>query len=385
MTGLAPLGLVAPSYDGLGLGAILPACADSLGVRMSVAGIDGATRRAQLGLPRAERVCVVLVDGLGHQLLEERAGHAPFMRGLLPSARALVAGFPSTTAASIGLFGTGCGAGQTALVGYTARNPATGALVNLVSWEGLTPTDRWQREPRLLHELVDEGVTVTATGPSRFAHSGLTEATLRGGTYVGAETLGQRVDTAVRALRSPGFVYLYWGESDKIGHHHGWGSPQWAEALVGLDAELARLRRELPAGTLLLVTADHGMVDVDPAAHRDVATSRALRPGVELVAGEPRAMHLHCVPGETEAVARRWTDELAGDAIVLLREEAIGLGLFGPVAEHVRPIIGDVVVAMTGAAAVVDSRTQSAASRALIGLHGSLTPGEMRVPLLVTG
>src|SRR5674476_524848 len=118
MTDLAPLGLVAPSYDGLGLGAILPACADALGVRMSVAGIDGATRLAQLGLPQADRVCVVLVDGLGHQLLEERAGHAPFMRDLLPSARALVAGFPSTTAASIGLFGTGCGAGQTALVGY---------------------------------------------------------------------------------------------------------------------------------------------------------------------------------------------------------------------------------------------------------------------------
>jgi len=96
-------------------------------------------------------------------------------------------------------------------------------------------------------------------------------------------------------------------------------------------------------------------------------------------------MHLHCSPGEVEAVARRWTDELADDAVVLLREEAIGLGLFGPVAEHVRPIIGDVVVAMTGAAAVVDSRTQSPASRALIGMHGSLTPGEMCVPLLVAG
>lgn len=385
MTDLARLGLVLPSYDGLGLGAVLPACADVLGVRISVAGIDGATRRAQLGLPPAERVCVVLVDGMGQQLLEERADQAPFMRGLLPSARVLTAGFPSTTAASIGLFGTGCGAGRTALVGYTARNPATGALVNLVSWDGLQPSDRWQREPRLLHELGDEGVTVTAIGPSRFARSGLTEAALRGGTYVGAETLAQRVDASVQALRQPGLVYLYWGEADKIGHHHGWRSEQWADSLAALDTELARLRRELPAGTLLLVTADHGMVDVDPAGRRDVAASPMLRSGVDLVAGEPRAMHLHCSPGEALPVARRWADELGDDAVVLLRDEAIDLGLFGPVAEHVRPIIGDVVVAMTGAVAVVDARTQTAASRALIGMHGSLTPGEMRVPLLVAG
>ena len=385
MTDLARLGLVPPSYHGLGLGAILPACADVLGVRISVLGIDGATRRGQLGLPQAERVCVVLVDGMGHHLLEERADRAPFMAGLLPSGRVLTAGFPSTTAASIGLFGTGCGSGQTALVGYTARNPSTGALVNLVSWEGLTPADRWQREPRLLHELVDEGVAVMAIGPSRFAHSGLTEAALRGGTYFGAETLGQRVDASVRALRQPGLVYLYWGEADKIGHHHGWRSEQWADALTALDTELARLHRELPAGTLLLVTADHGMVDVDPAGRRDVAANPVLRAGVDLVAGEPRAMHLHCSPGEAVLVARRWADELGDDAVVLLREEAIDLGLFGPVAEHVRPIIGDVVVAMTGAVAVVDSRTQTAASRALIGMHGSLTPGEMHVPLLVAG
>lgn len=385
MTDLARLGLVAPDYDGLGLGAVLPACADALGVRMSVTGIDGGTRRGQLGLPRSERICVVLVDGLGHQMLTERGGHAPFLRDLLSSARVLTAGFPSTTAASIGLFGTGCAPGQTALVGYTARNPATGALVNLVSWDGLEPGERWQREPRLLHELVDEGVTVTATGPSRFARSGLTEAALRGGTYIGAETLPARVDAAVRALRSPGLVYLYWGEADKIGHHHGWGSVPWGEALATIDAELARLRHDLPAGTLLVITADHGMVDVDPNLHRDVATSPALGAGVELVAGEPRAMHVHCSEGEAAAVARRWTDELGDDAVVLSRQEAIAAGLFGPVAEHVRPIIGDVVVAMTGAAAVVDSRTQTSSSRGLIGLHGSLTPGEMYVPLLVAG
>src|SRR5665647_1520530 len=58
-------------------------------------------------------------------------------------------------------------------------------------------------------------------------------------------------------------------------------------------------------------------------------------------------------------------------------------GWFGPVDDHVLPMIGDLVVAATGRAGVVDSRTQATASLLLRGMHGSLTPGEMLVPLFV--
>jgi hypothetical protein len=118
-----------------------------------------------------------------------------------------------------------------------------------------------------------------------------------------------------------------------------------------------------------------------------VAGTPALRQDVALVAGEPRALHLHLEPdADPAAVAARWQDVLGDAGAVLVGDDAVAAGLFGTVAPHVRPLIGDVVVAMAGRATVVDSRTQTPASLELVGVHGSLTPAELRVPLLtVTG
>ena len=376
---LADAGLVPPDYEGPSLSGLLPAVADSLGAPVP----DGPARRAQLGLPETHRVCVVLVDGLGYENLTERAGHAPFLRSLLNGSAPLSAGYPSTTAASMGSFGTGTGPGRTGLVGYTVRNPATGGLANMVSWDGLGPAREWQREPTVFERLVAHGVTVTTVGPAKFTGSGLTEAALRGGGYRAAESLAQRVDATLRLLREPGLVYLYWGDVDKTGHHEGAGSWQWGDQLEALDGELRRLVRSLPRGASVVVTADHGMVDVDPARRWDVATTPGLAEGVALVAGEPRALHVHLEPGvDPRAAEARWADVLDGDAVVLTGDDAVAAGLFGPVSPHVRPLIGDLVVAAAGRATVVDSRTQTPASLRLVGVHGSLTPAELRVPLL---
>lgn len=383
--GFAKAGFLAPRYDGAGLGAVLPAVADSLGVAVTAGGRSGAQARAALGLPVAQRVCVVLVDGLGHVNLSERAGHAPFLRSLLADGQVLTSGFPSTTAASMGLFGTGTGPGRTAMVGYTARNPATGGLGNLVSWAGLGDPHDWQREPTIFEQVTAAGIPVTSVGPQKFKGSGLTEAALRGGGYRGAEKLADRVDASIYELMGPALVYLYWGEVDKAGHHHGWGSWQWDEEVGAIDRELARLERALPPGTLLVVTADHGMVDVDRSQRWDVATTPALADGVALVAGEPRALHVHTTDSGADAAAAvvaRWRETLGKAAVVAVRDDAIAAGWFGPVSDHVRPVLGDVVVAMTGRATVVDSRTQTAASLELVGVHGSFTPEEMQVPLL---
>lgn len=385
----ARAGFVRPDYGGRCLDAVLPGAAAAvcaaLGLDPALLPADAEAARARLALPAASRVCVVLVDGLGQEMLTERAGHAPFLRGRAATTTTLTVGYPSTTAASMGVFGTGRGPGRTGLVGYTARNPEHGGLANLVSWDGAGDATLWQREPTVFAGLAAAGAAVTSVGPATFAGSGLTEAALRGASYVRAESLADRVDAALYELSAPGLVYLYWGDVDKAGHQYGWRSSAWGDALGEADRELGRLARGLPAGTLLLVTADHGMVDVDHARLVDVATTPALSRDVELVAGEPRASHVHVRPGTADAVAERWRATLGDDALVALRDEAVDAGWFGPVADHVLPLLGDLVVAARDRAGVVDSRTQTPHSLTLRGMHGSFTPGEMLVPLLVTG
>lgn len=379
------------SDPGPWLGDVLLGAAGAVGSGVAVGdgrSAEGAAER--LGLAPAQRACVVLVDGMGLHNLRESAEVAPFLNGA--PTQALRAALPSTTATSMAALGTGLGAGRTGMLGYTVRNPATGKLLNLISWQrGPDPTS-WQRRPTIFELTAEEGMLSVSVGPWTFEASPLTRAALRGAEYESAESLPQRVDRCLDVLAEPDvrIATMYWGDLDKTGHHRGWRTQAWRDELAALDAELARLAAGMPAGTLLLITADHGMVDIpmgDSAvfggpARLDVADRAALADGVELVAGEPRFCHVHTRAGAATAVLDAWRAELGERAEVLTREEAIAADWFGPVEDRFRPVIGDVVAAMRGDVAVVDSRTQPAASLELIGMHGSITDAETTVPLI---
>nr|WP_306302368.1 nucleotide pyrophosphatase/phosphodiesterase family protein [Kineosphaera limosa] len=334
---------------------------------------------------------VVLVDGLGAQLLARRGGHAPFLRSLLTSSRTLTSGFPSTTATSMGTFGTGLPPGAHGLVGYEVLDPGSGRVFNELSWKDGPDPRAWQPAPTVFERAEVAGVAVTMIGPGYFDGSGLTTAALRGARFRAGRQLAERVDQTLAALQateradqpSRALVYLYWGELDKVGHVHGCDSWQWGDELESLDRELAGLARRLPRETSLYVTADHGMVDV-PFEHRlDVAHEPDLDAGVRLVGGEPRAVQLYCETGAVADVLAAWRARLGDDAWVVPREEAESTGWFGAVSPTVRPRIGDVIAAMRGSVAVVDSRIHRPEVLSLLGVHGSLTADEVQIPLLM--
>lgn len=370
-----PLLATTPRLDRL-----LPAVATSLAV-------PGLAKGGDRPLRPARRTVVVLVDGLGAQLLARRGGHAPFLRRLMQdpeSATTIDCGFPSTTATSMGTFGTGLLAGGHGLVGYEAYDPDTDTVFNELSWEDGPPPHRWQPAPTVFEAAQDAGVAVTRIGPGFFDGSGLTEAALRGGRFVAAKNLAARVDATVTAVRAQArsLVYLYWGEIDKIGHVYGCDSQEWVAELEEVDAQLSRLASLLPADTSLHITADHGMVDVPLDARPDIATDPDLDAGVRHVSGEPRCVQLHVRPGALDDVLTTWRSRLGDDALVTTADEAIAAGWFGRVSDTVRPRIGDVIAAMTGPLAVVDSRRHRPELRALLGVHGSITADEVAIPWL---
>jgi len=379
-----------PKYDASGLAGVLPAVLRSLAVagpdRVQPDAADTHHHREAdlLDLPSARRAVVVLVDGLGYDLLRQRAGHAPFLRALLPSAYRLSAGFPSTTATSMGTFGTGLPPGAHGLVGYEVLVPGEDRLLNELSWDNGPDPRQWQPNQTVFERAVAWGVTVTRIGPGFFDGSGLTTAALRGGGFTAAHSLDARVDSALAAVRASkrALVYLYWGELDKVGHVHGCQSWEWGDELELIDRCLARLVAGVPSDTSVYVTADHGMVDAPHELRIDLAHDEELAADVRHVGGEARCLQLYCERGATDDVLAAWRERVASRAWVLSREEANGYGLFGAVSEHVLPRIGDIVVAMRDNFAIVDSRTARPKLLALLGLHGSLTSAEMAVPLL---
>jgi hypothetical protein len=373
---------VPPTYDASGLAGVLPAVVRSLGVDELEGDRNGL--RQLLDLAPARRSVVVLIDGLGYDLLRQRSGHAPFLRGLLPAAYRLCAGFPSTTATSMGTFGTGLPPGLHGLVGCEVLVPGQDRLLNELSWEDGPDPHLWQPCQTVFERAAADGMAVTRVGPGYFDGSGLTNAALRGGTFKAARSLDDRVDSALAAVRASkrALVYLYWGELDKVGHVHGCQSWEWGDELERIDGAIARLVAGVPSDTSVHVTADHGMVDAPHALRIDLAHDAELARGVRHVGGEPRSLQLYCEPGAADDVLATWRERVAARAWVLSRDEALGHGLFGAVSERVLPRIGDVIVAMRDNFAIVDSRTARPKLLALLGLHGSLSPAEMAIPLL---
>ena len=365
-----------PRYGTSTLADLLPSVAGALGVP----GWDNV-----LGLPDARRFVVFLVDGLGRDLLQGRRETAPVLTALLDAAasRAITAGAPSTTATSVTSIGTGLTPGQHGMAGYTFR--FGGRLLNALLWEdGLSGLDV-QPQLTMFERLAKAGVYCATVTPARFKGSGLTTSALRGAHFFGfaeESPASWRVEYTVRASTAaePSLVYLYNRDLDHAGHKFGTGSPQWAAELSRIDATVAALRAELPAEVVLLVTGDHGMVDVGPHQRIVIEDEPGLVAGVRLIGGEGRFRQLYTADDPT-LVAARWADRLGPDAWVRTRAEAVEEGWFGPVQPRLADRFGDVLVAMASELALMT--TSQPNEFGLIGMHGSLTPAELTVPLLV--
>jgi hypothetical protein len=369
-------GFVDPAYASRSLGGVVPAVAAALGTP-----IGGEP--TGLTLPEAPSYVVFLVDGLGAELLAAHAHAAPFLSSLLAEQEPGTAGVPSTTATSLTSLGTGLTPGAHGLVGFTSRIPGTDDLLNALFWDKNVDPVEWQPHTTAFARLGAAGAEVTVVNKREFRGSGLTVAAHRGAEYVGADRVGERLAAVVAAsARRPALTYMYDGDLDWTGHRFGLSSSHWLQQLAMVDAEAEQLRDTLPASTRLLVVADHGMVDSPTESRVDVDDHPELRDGLALMGGEARFRHLYCRGGAVADVAAAWRGVLGDRADVLTREDAVLRGWFGELDAQVRPRVGDVVVACRDDAAVI-STSQFAYEATLVGLHGSLTPAEMLIPMLV--
>jgi hypothetical protein len=243
----------------------------------------------------------------------------------------------------------------------------------------------------VFEQAADAGIPSFAIGQKRFTMSGFTQAVLRGATYVAAEAVAERFQAARRILdENPrALVYLYVSELDVAAHAKGWESDAWLAGLETLDSELNRFAAALRRDEGLLVTADHGVIDVPAEKHVLFDTVPGLVAGVRHIGGDPRCVQLYLEPDQSmvtaESLAAAWRESEGDRAWVMTRSEAIDGGWFGVVAPDVEARIGDVVVVARKRVAYYDSREANQSGRSMIGQHGALTDEELRVPLIRAG
>ncbi|MFI6269050.1 alkaline phosphatase family protein [Micromonospora zamorensis] len=379
---VAPLAVLGPQHGGGRLADVLPSA-------LAVLGVPGSADPLGLvsALAGVRRIAVLLVDGLGWYQLPTAAPYAPTLAGLAATvARPIIAGFPSTTPTSLVTLGTGVAPGAHGVLGFTVRVPGTDRVLTHTDWAADPSPLHWQPVPTQLERARAAGVTVTVVSRPEFGGSGLTLAANRGGDFRGAaggEAVAAAMLAALAAGPGPTLVSGYHADLDRHGHVSGVDSAPWRVAATEVDALIARLVDGLPPDAALLVTADHGQLDI-PADHRfDLDTDPRLRAGVRVVAGEARVRYLHVEEGAVDDVRAAWSEVLGAAARVRTRDEVVATGWFGPVPEEHLGRIGDVVVTCNDTYAVMASRTERPMASKLVAYHGSDTAAELTVPLLV--
>ena len=331
------------------------------------------------------RECLLLVDGLGADVISEYEEFAPTLSKLTFLSPVLTA-FPSTTATSLTTFMTGTLPGTHGMLGYTVRIPRSGGrILNSLKWDERVDPHNWQPVPTLFERGNAAGISVSHIASKRYEKTGFTEAAFRGATYRGANTLPEMVAEAKIALTAtPSFAYLYLNDLDVAGHAAGVGSDNWLLALAFVDHAVRTLLDQLPSGTRFWLTSDHGMVNVEEKIV--LGRENSLLDGISLVAGEPRARHLyledHFLDGSgPDEIAENWRNSLGERVDVFTRQEAIDNNLFGLfVSNDASDRMGDLVVITRGGLILIDPLRVNLESK-MVGHHGALTDAEKLVPL----
>jgi predicted AlkP superfamily pyrophosphatase or phosphodiesterase len=350
----------------------------------SFADVPAAVERLLAG--ERERIAVVLLDAFGRRFLERYADH-PFLRRL--AVTPLASQFPSTTTAHVTTMHTGRPVGAHGLYEWNVYEPALHAIVTplLFSYAGDEGRDTLRGSgldpaafldgDTLYQRLAAAGAPSTVLQPASFSPSTFDRVATAGARLRPFASLAEGVEAMFEALREPGYAYLYWDRIDAMGHHYGPQSSEFDLAAVAALGALERGLRTVP-GALLMVTADHGQVAVDPARvdYLDELWS-GLPPLVRhRPAGSARDMFLHTVPGATAEVVATLRDCLGDRAEVHAVADLVAAGRFGDAGPRLRARLADVCV-LPAPGRTAWLRSAAGAQQRFRGHHGGLHADEM--------
>jgi len=349
-------------------------------------GLESAVDHLAVGQSPMGRELLFLIDGFGFDTLATYADAMPTMSRMFNHGRIQTA-FPSTTATSLATLTTGQLPGAHGMLGYTVQVPRSGGrLLNALKWDERVDPENWQPIETLFQRAAAAGINVTHVAAKRYENSGFTRAVFRGAQYKGANLVADLISETKLALhKAPSFVYLYVNDLDTAGHSDGVGSEKWIAALSMIDQMVSQLMKEVPKGTRIWVTSDHGMINVQEKIV--IGLDNPLMQGVSVVAGEPRARHLYLdsdSPTARAETASLWQEYLQDKALVLTREQAISSNLFGSeVSADALDRMGEVIAIARGGLVLLDAdRVEK--EGAMVGHHGADSDIESQVGLLTT-
>lgn len=338
-----------------------------------------------------DRVVLFVLDGLGYEYVTHQSGgflrehtHAP-----------LHSVFPSTTATAISTFASGLAPRQHGLTGWFTYLAALGAVTAVLPFQARCGNVNFGRgviDARAVfnwtpvYDLLDRNAFIVL--PENISESTYSVATSGRAQRLSYESLEGMFACVLKLLKQETkrtFIYAYWPSFDSLAHQFGVNSDRLAKHYSELDRAFAAFALDVDRySTLVLVTADHGLIDTAPDRvihledHPELASCLLLP-----LCGEPRVAYCYLRSGMRQTFVSYIETHLAHACRAEPSHELLEQGYFGTGATHpdLTRRIGDFVLLMKENYVIKDCLLgESRFSQ--VGVHGGLTSTEMTVPLI---
>ncbi|MBE2317219.1 alkaline phosphatase family protein [Solirubrobacter sp. CPCC 204708] len=303
-----------------------------------------------------DQLAVVLLDAFGWAFVQRHGDH-PLLRRLeiTPASSQ----FPSTTTAHLTTLYSGLPVTEHGLYEWRCYEPLVGDVIRPLRFALGASNDPLPITPQELFPWPSRCAGATVLQPAPIADTPYGSAAFAGATVRGFDTFEEAVGLLGEL---PGVTYLYWDAIDATGHREGPSSEAFVQqSLRALDA-LAKVR------TPMLVTADHGQLDVHTTDHLDLFWSELPRHLTRPPAGSARDLFLHV--DDPELVITELSARLEHRAQVRRADE-----LFDHIGPRLRERLADVCVLPAPGRMAALTGFPSAEQR-FKGHHGGLTPEE---------
>jgi predicted AlkP superfamily pyrophosphatase or phosphodiesterase len=361
-----------------------------------------------------DRVILFFVDAFGWRFFERYAEKYEFLKTMLKHGvvSKMTSQFPSTTAAHTTSIHTGLNVGQSGIYEWQYYEPIVDDIILPLFFSYARdkkrdtlkqtpfPPEKFYPAQSLYQQLKSEGVVSYI-----FQHQSYTPSTFSDCVFKGAhvvpfrsfsDVLTRLTEIVLAHKAPPYYYYVYFDRIDMLCHQYGPASKQFEQEvenfLLLMDQLFYQKIRGKVSNTLLIMTADHGQVEVNP---RTTMYLNKQAPSIEhflqtnqsgrllVPAGSARDMFLYVKAEYLDEALAHLQKQFEGKAEVYKTADLLAQRFFGsqePSQQFLNRVGNLVILPYPGETAwwyeegVFDMH--------FLGHHGGLTPQEMEIPFM---
>ena len=320
---------------------------------------------------RYKNIVVLLLDGMGTAVLKKNLPLPGFFHGHMIGSYSSV--FPPTTVASTTSIDSGLYPSQHGWLGWDCYYPQLGENVTVYRncfSESKSPIEGYHAASTFCpYESVVErvrkaGFRAECVSPFQEPYP------------ADLEDICSRIRTLCEEPDEK-YIYAYWTQPDSVMHAKGCFAEVSVNELRWIEQQIEELCEELE-DTLLLITADHGMMDSIGESITDYP--EILECLERMPSIEPRALNLFVKPEKRRRFEMLWKEAFSGKFLLMKKEEVLGMELFGPdPSERFYGMLGDYLAAAVDVYSLYNSEREK---ERFIGVHAGLTAVESEIPLI---